>query len=86
MSSFTTTGPAWNTPPPLGYDTAGQSNGQPEGGTAVARRTGIIGEFILFMRERKAYWMAPIIVGLLLLALLVVLGNTAGAPFIYTLF
>ena len=52
----------------------------------MARRTGIIGEFILFMRERKAYWMAPIIVGLLLLALLVVLGNTAGAPFIYTLF
>jgi hypothetical protein len=53
---------------------------------AVAKRTSIVSEFILFMRERKAYWMAPIIVGLLLLALLVVLGNTAGAPFIYTLF
>jgi len=52
----------------------------------MARRTNIVSEFIMFMRERKAYWMAPIIIGLLLLALLVVLGNTAGAPFIYTLF
>jgi membrane glycosyltransferase len=52
----------------------------------MAKRTNIISEFFMFMRERKAFWMAPIIIGLLLLALLVVLGNGAGAPFIYTLF
>ena len=38
------------------------------------------------MRERKKYWLAPIIIALLLLGLLVFLSGTAAAPFIYTLF
>ena len=40
-----------------------------------------------FMRERKKFWMAPIIVVLVLLATLIVLTEgSAVAPFIYTLF
>ena len=40
-----------------------------------------------FMRERKKFWMAPIIIVLLLLAVLIVLAEgSAVAPFIYTLF
>lgn len=40
-----------------------------------------------FMRERKKFWLAPIIVVLLLLgALLVLTQGSAVAPFIYTLF
>ena len=40
-----------------------------------------------FMRERKKFWMAPIIVVLVLLGLLIVLAEgSAIAPFIYTLF
>ena len=40
-----------------------------------------------FMRERKKFWMAPIIVVMLLLGALIVLGQgSAVAPFIYTLF
>jgi len=40
-----------------------------------------------FMRERKKFWMAPIIVILVLLGLLIVLAEgSAIAPFIYTLF
>ncbi len=40
-----------------------------------------------FMRERKKFWMAPIIVVLVLLGLLIVLAEgSAVAPFIYTLF
>ena len=40
-----------------------------------------------FMRERKKFWLAPIIVVLLLLGVLIVLTEgTAVAPFIYTLF
>lgn len=40
-----------------------------------------------FMRERKKYWLAPIIVLLVLLGALVVLSEgSAIAPFIYTLF
>ena len=40
-----------------------------------------------FMRERKKFWMAPIIVVLVLLGVLIVLAEgSAVAPFIYTLF
>ncbi len=40
-----------------------------------------------FMRVRKKFWMAPIIIVLLLLGVLIVLAEgSAVAPFIYTLF
>jgi hypothetical protein len=40
-----------------------------------------------FMRERKKFWMAPIIIVLVLLGALIVLAEgSAIAPFIYTLF
>ena len=40
-----------------------------------------------FMKARKKYWLAPIILILLLLGMLIVLTQgSAIAPFIYTLF
>jgi hypothetical protein len=40
-----------------------------------------------FMRVRKKFWLAPIIIILLLLGALIVLSEgSAVAPFIYTLF
>ena len=40
-----------------------------------------------FMRVRKKFWLAPIIIVLLLLSILIVLAEgTAVAPFVYTLF
>lgn len=40
-----------------------------------------------FMRERKKFWLAPIILVMLLLGLLIVFAQgSAVAPFIYTLF
>jgi len=40
-----------------------------------------------FMRERKKFWLAPIIIIMLLLGSLIVLTQgSAVAPFIYTLF
>ena len=40
-----------------------------------------------FMRERKKFWLAPIIIILLLLGTIIVLSQgSAVAPFIYTLF
>ncbi len=40
-----------------------------------------------FMRERKKFWMAPIIIVLVLLGGLIILAQgSAIAPFIYTLF
>lgn len=41
----------------------------------------------LFMKERKKFWLAPIIIVLMLVGLLIVFGGgSAIAPFIYTLF
>jgi hypothetical protein len=39
-----------------------------------------------FLREHKKWWLAPILIAMLLLGLLVTLSGTAAAPFIYTLF
>ena len=44
-------------------------------------------EFLLFLRERKKYWLVPLILILLLFSLLIVLTQgTALAPFIYSIF
>jgi hypothetical protein len=44
-------------------------------------------ELIAFMRARKKYWLAPILVMMALLGVLIVLAKgSAVAPFIYTLF
>lgn len=50
-----------------------------------------MGEFVLelwaFMKERKKFWLLPILVVLLLFGTLIVLTQgSAVAPFIYTLF
>ena len=40
-----------------------------------------------FLRERKKFWLLPMLIVLLLFgALMVLTGGTAVAPFIYTLF
>ena len=50
-------------------------------------RVGIIKEFFEFVRERKKWWIAPILVFLVLLGVLVIFaGSSALAPFIYSLF
>ena len=44
-------------------------------------------EFALFLKERKLWWITPIVVVLLLLGALIILSeSSAVAPFIYTLF
>ena len=46
-----------------------------------------IKEFWEFLRERKKYWLFPIIIVLALLGILIVLSQgSAVAPFIYTIF
>jgi len=50
------------------------------------KQAGILTEFFLFLKHNKKYWMIPILITLLALAALVLLGGTAVAPFIYTLF
>ena len=43
-------------------------------------------EFASFLRAHRAWWLVPIVVGLLAFGALVLLSTSAAAPFIYTLF
>ena len=47
---------------------------------------GVIGEMLAFVGHNKRWWLLPIFAVLLLLSVLVILGSSAAAPFIYTLF
>ncbi len=45
-----------------------------------------IREFTDFLLNNKKWWLTPIVITLLLVGGVLVLGGTAAAPFIYTLF
>ena len=51
----------------------------------MAKRTSIVSEFAMFLKQNKAYWMVPIIVVLLLLTLLIVASGPLS-PWLYTIF
>jgi hypothetical protein len=53
---------------------------------ASRKRVPLLREIIRFLRHNKKWWLAPLIVMLLLVGALLALGGTAVAPFIYTLF
>lgn len=46
----------------------------------------LVAEFIEFLKYNKKFWMIPLLISLLGLGVLIALGGTAAAPFIYTLF
>ncbi len=50
------------------------------------RQGSLVSEFWDFLKDNKKWWLAPIVISILGLGLLVLLGGTAAAPFIYTLF
>jgi len=53
---------------------------------ATQQRVGLLTEMWQFLGENKKWWLAPIVISVLGLGALVLLGGTAAAPFIYTLF
>ena len=53
---------------------------------AQKQQVGIVREFGGFLATNKKWWLTPIIVVLLLIGVLIFLGGTVTAPFIYTLF
>lgn len=63
-----------------------QDSNEFERSASNAVRTGLFGELWGFMKENKRWWLLPILVFLLIFGLLLVLGGTGAAPFIYTLF
>jgi len=53
----------------------------------MVTNSGVLGEIIAFLWERKLWWMIPMVTVLLLFGLLLVFASSSGvAPFIYTLF
>ena len=46
----------------------------------------LVTDFVAFLRYNKKWWLLPILVVILLLGVVVFLGSTGAAPFIYTLF
>jgi hypothetical protein len=47
---------------------------------------GLVREYLAFLRHNKKWWLLPVLVVLLLVGALVMVGGTAAAPFIYSLF
>ena len=55
--------------------------------TRAHDRLGIFGEFLVFLWERKLWWMIPMVTVLVVFGLLLVFAQSSAlAPFIYTLF
>jgi hypothetical protein len=65
-----------SSPEPSEFEKAGQNAG----------KESLFGEFVDFLAENRNWWLLPILIVLALLGLLIVLSNSAVAPFIYTLF
>jgi hypothetical protein len=53
---------------------------------ARQKRPSLAVEFWYFLKYNKKWWLLPILVTLLLLCLLVLVGSSSLAPFIYTVF
>lgn len=53
---------------------------------AEGKRSTLIGELVGFLMDNKKWWMLPILLLFLGTGLLVALGSSGAAPFIYTLF
>jgi uncharacterized protein DUF5989 len=49
-------------------------------------QAGIVRELVDFLLANKAWWLAPIVMVLLLVSLLIILSASGAAPLIYTLF
>ena len=74
---MTESAPKIQTPTPP-QDDFSQQAGEPQ--------PSLVAEFLDFLVNNKAWWLTPIIVVLLLVGLLVVVGSSVAAPFIYAIF
>lgn len=54
---------------------------------SMTTNTGIVGEVMVFLWQRKLWWLIPMVTVLMLFGLLLIFASSSGvAPFIYTLF
>jgi len=53
---------------------------------ASGKQVGLVREFWDFLKHNKKWWLTPIILSLLLIALIAITASSGAAPFIYTLY
>jgi uncharacterized protein YdaL len=53
---------------------------------ARQKRKGFLSEFLHFASHNKKWWLIPILILLFLLGVLILVGGSGAAPFIYSLF
>ncbi len=66
--------------------TANEPQQQSFADQATGEQVGLVAEFVDFLKYNKKWWLTPIVLVLMGVGVLVVLGSTSAAPFIYTLF
>ena len=81
----------WNAPPLVRNEGLAMSNQSEQGARefqslATQKRAGFASELWGFAMRTRKWWLLPIMIVLLGIGILVVVGGTAAAPFIYTLF
>ena len=52
----------------------------------LEKKPGFWRDLVSFLMQNKKWWLLPVVVVTLLVGVLIILGSTAAAPFIYTLF
>jgi hypothetical protein len=52
----------------------------------LEKNPGFWKDLVAFLIENKKWWLLPVVIVMLLVGGLIMLGSTAAAPFIYTLF
>lgn len=46
----------------------------------------LLRDLLIFIKQNKKWYLIPIVISILLLGILIALGSTGAAPFIYTVF
>jgi hypothetical protein len=52
----------------------------------LGKNPGFLRELLQFISQNKKWYLVPVIVAILFMAILIILGSTGAVPFIYTLF
>jgi hypothetical protein len=61
-------------------------NGNAFKNAAEGKSGGFASEMLYFLSHNKRWWLTPIVIAMFLLSILIFMGGTGAAPFIYTLF
>lgn len=93
-SNVDESGPASSSAQNSAAGSAAAAPKQTKGKSGVAKffdgmvtNSGVAGEVIYFLWQRKLWWLIPMVTVLLLFGLLLIFATSSGvAPFIYTLF